>query len=39
MAEGPDFLSLGIAFVFLVAKVANVADFTRGCRAEALKFV
>lgn len=39
MGEGPDFLSLGIAFVFLVAKVANVADFTGGCRAEALKFV
>ena len=34
MGEGPEFLSLGIAFDFLVAKVAKVADFTGGCRAE-----
>ena len=39
MGEGPDFLSLGVAFVFLVAKVAKVADFTRGCSADALKIV
>ena len=31
MGEGPEFLSLGIAFDFLVAKVA---DFTGGCRVE-----
>ena len=39
MWEGLDFLSLGIAIVFLVAKVAKVADFTGGAGQKPVAYV
>ena len=39
MGKGHDFLSLGIAFVFLVAKVAKVADFSGGAGQRPVAYV